>query len=504
MKLKASLLSFIIAVCGTLTAQQPASSSQPASKHPGHNLQQLSTLEQRIQRIENGLLPAVVINGQAPVPMKLSDRMRHYKVPGVSIAVINHGEIEWARGYGVKEAGTADRVTNSTLFQAASISKPVTAMAALRLVQEGKLKLDEDVNQELKSWKVPENEFTKEKQVTLRELLSHSAGLTVHGFTGYAAGEPVPTLVQILNGEKPANSEPIRVDIPPGSKWRYSGGGYVVTQQLILDVTGKSFPDFMEQRVLRPLQMTDSTYQQPLPQALRAQAAAGHRGDGKVIPGKWHTYPEMSAAGLWTTPSDLAKFAIAIQNGKSGKSQTVLSQAMITQMLTKQIDDWGLGLNLQGTGRDARFSHGGANEGFRCSLIAYDDTGQGAAVMTNSDSGGSLAEEVLLAIAHEYGWSGYKPKEITTVHVDPHVLADYAGTYKLPPDQTLTIAQEGDKLLLEADGQKFEMVPESETKFFVLGPDFALQFVKDEKGKVASLDIEGGPRAKKVKSATQR
>ena len=499
MKLKASLLSFIIAVSGTLAAQQPASSSLPPSEHAGHNLQQPSTLEERIQRIENGLLPTVVINGQAPAPMKLSERMQHYKVPGVSIAVINHGTIEWARGYGVKEAGTADRVTASTLFQAASISKPVTAMGALRLVQEGKLKLDEDVNKELKSWKVPENEFTKEKKVTLRELLSHSAGLTVHGFAGYAAGEPVPSLVQVLNGEKPANSEPIRVDIPPGSKWRYSGGGYVVTQQLILDVTGKLFPDFMEQTVLRPLQMTDSTYQQPLPQALRAQAAAGHRGDGKVIPGKWHTYPEMSAAGLWTTPTDLANFAIAIQNGKAGKSQTVLSQAMISQMLTRQIDDWGLGLNLEGKGRTAHFSHGGANDGYRCFMVGYDETGQGAVVMTNGDNGGPLAEEIRLAIAHEYGWSGYQPKEITTVHVDPQVLAEYVGSYKLPPDQTLTVVQEGDKLLLEADGQKFEMVPESETKFFVLGPDFGVQFVKDEKGKVTSLDIEGGPSAKKVK-----
>lgn len=499
MMLKAWLLSLLVAISGALAAQQPGSSPQASSASVRIVQQQPSALEQRIQRIENGLLPTVVINGQAPAPMKLADRMQHYKVPGVSIAVINNGAIEWTRGYGVKAAGTDDRVTTSTLFQAASISKPVTAMGALRLVQEGKLNLDEDVNKELTSWKVPENEFTKEKKVTLREVLSHSAGLTVHGFGGYAAGEPVPTLLQVLNGEKPANSDPIRVDIPPGSKWRYSGGGYVVTQQLIMDVTGKSFPEFMEQTVLRPLQMTNSTYQQPLPEALRTQAASGHGAKGTVIPGKWHTYPEMAPAGLWTTPTDLAKFAIAIQNGKVSKSQTVLSQAMISQMLTRQIDDWGLGLNLEGTGHAARFSHGGANDGYRCSLVAYGEAGIGAVVMTNSDNGGSLAQELLLAIAHEYGWYGYQPKEITAIHADPRVLAAFAGSYKLAPDQTLTVLQEGDKLLLEADGQKFEMVPQSETKFFVLGPDFGIQFVKDEKGKVTAMEIEGGPRGTKIK-----
>jgi CubicO group peptidase (beta-lactamase class C family) len=202
---------------------------------------------------------------------------------------------------------------------------------------------------------------------------------------------------------------------------------------------------------------------------------------------------------LWTTPTDLAKFAIAIQNGKAGKSKTVLSQAMTSQILTRQIDDWGLGLNLQGAGREARFGHGGANEGFRCSFIAYDDTGQGAAVMTNSDNGGSLAQEILFAIAHEYGWSGYQPKAITTIQVDPRLLADYAGTYKVPPDQTLTVVQQGDKLVLEADGQKFDMAPESETKFFVLGPDLEVQFAKDDKAKVSSMELEGGTKATKVK-----
>jgi CubicO group peptidase (beta-lactamase class C family) len=176
-----------------------------------------AALDARIGRVENGLLPAAVIKGAPPAIMKLAERMEFYKVPGVSVAVINDGRIEWARAYGVKDATTKDLLTTETLFQAGSISKPTAALAALKLVQEGKLNLDEDVNVKLVSWKVPENEFTKTQKVTLRRLLTHSAGLTVHGFPGYAADAEVPTLIQVLNGEKPANTDPIRVDTVPGT-----------------------------------------------------------------------------------------------------------------------------------------------------------------------------------------------------------------------------------------------------------------------------------------------
>jgi CubicO group peptidase (beta-lactamase class C family) len=222
------------------------------------------TTDARIARIENGLRYAVAIRGRAPVQMRLDERMRVHKVPGVSIAVIDSFRIVWARGYGVREAGGTDSVTTETLFQAASISKPVAALAALRLVQEGVLDLDEDVNRKLKSWKIPDSRFTTTQPVTLRRMLSHSAGLTVHGFRGYASTEPVPTVLQIVNGEPPANSRAIRVDTFPGARWRYSGGGYTVMQQLLVDVSGKPFPELMRTQVLDPLGMKHSTYEQPL------------------------------------------------------------------------------------------------------------------------------------------------------------------------------------------------------------------------------------------------
>jgi CubicO group peptidase (beta-lactamase class C family) len=450
--------------------------------------------------VESGLSPPVIIKGQARAQWTITERLAFYKVPGVSIAVINNGAIEWARGYGVAEAGTAQPVTVDTLFQAASISKPVAAMGALRLVEEGKLSLDEDVNKSLTSWKVPENDFTKEKKVTLRGLLSHSAGTTVHGFRGYASDEPVPTLLQVLNGEKPANSKPIRVDIQPGSQWRYSGGGISVMQQMIIDVTGKPFPEFMRKTVLDKLGMKRSTYEQPLPKSFSSSVATGHRQNGEIVKGKWHTYPEMAAAGLWATPSDLARFAIEIQKSKAGKSNRVLSAEMTNQMLTMVKADYGLGIGLQGEGKTFAFSHGGSNEGFRCFLFAYAETGQGAVIMTNGDNGAPLTSEILRSIAREYGWPNYTVKERVVAEVGPKVYASYAGRYETRAGSVTVIAENG-RLFIQAPPfgpDRVELYPESETKYFITIDDVLFTFIKDEKGQVTEMLVE--PRGQTIRA----
>jgi len=358
----------------------------------------------RIHRIETELIPAVATKGQAVRAKTLAEYMKQSKVPGLSVAVIDGGRIAWARSYGVVATGGSQRVSPETLFQAASISKPVAAMAALRLVQQGKIDLDEDVNDRLKTWKVPNSDQTREHHVTLRRLLSHSAGLTVHGFPGYAQGVRVPTLVQVLDGAAPANTAPVRVDLVPGTKFRYSGGGYCVVQQLIKDLTSKPFDQFLQETALDPLGMTRSTYRQPLPHDLAAAAATAHRADGTPIKGRWHTYPERAAAGLWTTPTDLARFAIELADARAGRSNRVLSQATVRQMLTPELGGYGLGLAVKGMGKRFQFAHGGSNAGFRCMLIAFPETGQGAAVMTNSDNGDVVITAVVRAIAKEYGW----------------------------------------------------------------------------------------------------
>lgn len=270
----------------------------------------------KIQRVEKGLRPPVLVQGDTT--WTLEERMRLYKVHGVSVAVIKDFKIEWAAGYGLADVEAGKPVTASTLFQAGSISKPVAAMGALALVEKGKLPLDRDINAVLKSWKIPENARTRKAPVTLEGLLSHTAGVTVHGFPGYAAGTPVPTLIQVLDGAPPANTAPIRVDLDPGAQYRYSGGGYTIAQQAMIDVTGQPFPGILAETVLRPIGMTSSTYEQPLPEARVADAATGYRADGAPVPGKRNVYPEMAAAGLWTAPTDLARFAIAVQKTPRG------------------------------------------------------------------------------------------------------------------------------------------------------------------------------------------
>jgi CubicO group peptidase (beta-lactamase class C family) len=474
-----------------------AALAEPGREAPG-TLQEpagTSDVNARVARIENGLLPPVIIQGQPVAAMSISDRMKHYNVPGVSIAFFGEGRILWTRTYGFADVAGKKPVTTETLFQAASISKPVSALAALKLVQEGKLSLDEDVNVKLRTWKVPENEFTKDQKVTLRRILSHSAGLTVHGFPGYASDEPVPTIVQILNGEKPANTPPIRVDTVPGTIWRYSGGGYVVMQALLMDVTGMPYPQIVHDLVLVPAGMTHSTYQQPLPGNLAPMAATPYRGDGQPVKGGWHTYPEMAPAGLWTTPSDLALLAIEVQKEYAGKSSKILSQATMREMLTRQKDNWGLGFGLEDPGRPASFGHGGANEGFQCNLQAFTEaaSGEGLAIMTNSDRGGQLAGEVLRAVAREYNWPDFQPGERKVVAVDPKVFDGYVGRYQLGPDFILTFTREGNHFFTQATRQpKDEIFASSDRDFFLTAVDAQVTFVTDSNGRATEVIVHQG------------
>jgi CubicO group peptidase (beta-lactamase class C family) len=364
----------------------------------------------RIRRVENSIPPIPLSDAEAPMPLNVQKLMQLYNCPGLSVAVIDNFKIAWAKGYGVTEAEGSTPVTVHTLFQAGSISKPVAATGTLSLVEHGKLSLDENVNLKLKSWQVPDNEFTKDQKVTLRRILSHSAGLTVHGFPGYAVGEPIPSLVQVFNGEPPANTAPIRVDIVPGTKFRYSGGGVTIEQQLLIDVTGKPFPEFMRETVLDKIGMSDSTYEQPLPPARAAVAASATHADGMLVPGKWHIYPEMAAAGLWTTATDLAKFGIEIALSKEGKANHVLSQATTQEMLKPQIEQVGLGFFLASHKNPEEFGHNGADEGFQALLIMFADSGKGVAIMANSDNGISVANSLTQSIAKEYGWS-YTPDQ---------------------------------------------------------------------------------------------
>jgi len=384
----------------------------------------------RISRIEDGLLPAAIIQGQSLPRMRLTDRMKHYDVPGVSIAVFDNGQILWARGYGLADISANKPVTPETLFQAASISKSVTAFAALQLVQQGKLNLDEDVNRKLVSWKVPDNEFTRNEKVTLRRLLSHTAGLNVPSVGEYLAGESLPTTVQILDGQKPANNEPVRADRTPGKEFRYSGGGYVIVQLLLMDVTHKTFPELMHDHVFEPLGMTRSTFEVPLRKSLWPEAAKPYTSSGTLAERGWPLgYPAMAPAGLWTTPSDLSRFAMEVQKAYVGHSK-LLSFALAHEMLAYQSDEiYGLGVALAQRGHPKRFWHSGANGSYKCHFETFAETGQGLVIMTNGDGGLRLVGEIQRAVAQEYSWPDGHPREHAVV-VLLHIISRLDDGYR--------------------------------------------------------------------------
>lgn len=440
----------------------------------------------RQRAVETRLLPAVVIAGEPVSGYTMHERMEHHGVPGASIAVIDNGHIDWTEGYGVTRAGGGDSILVSTLFQAASISKPVAATAVLRLVEEGLLDLDSDINDRLRSWRLPENQYTAGRAVTLRDLLSHTSGLTVRGFPGYVSGEPVPTAVNVLNGA--GNTDAVRVGTIPGAVFRYSGGGYTVVQVLAQDVTGEPFANVVERLVLNPLGLDRSTYVQPLPERLTHDAALGHRADGNPVEGRWHTYPEQAAAGLWTTPMDLARFALGIAAASHGDSGAILQRETAHEMLSEHMEAWGLGVSVAGTGDGLRFSHGGANAGYQAYFVLYPVTGNGVAVMTNSDSGYELLMEVVRSVARVYDWPDYRPESRIVVHVDASTLSAYVGEYELNSDYVLTITREGEQLFAKGTGEpRVLLLAESETQFFPEGSENRLAFVRDPDDRVTHL-----------------
>ncbi len=451
----------------------------------------MTTLEKAVQAIEGGLLTANYIKSLPQERLSLRQRMTTYKVPGFSIAFIDQNEVAWTKGYGVLEVGSDKPVTNETIFQAASISKPVTAMVALNLVETGLLDLDTNVNEVLRSWQVPENEHTKVHKVTLRGLLSHTAGMTVSGYRGYPSGAQLPTLQQVLNGEPPTNSEPVRVMQAPGKAFSYSGGGYMLIQQLIEDVTGRSLAALAQELIFDKLGMTNSTFENLLPEVTIPQAATAHRDDGDPVPGKWHIYPEQATASLWSTPSDLARLIVEVLKSHKGKSGSVFSPKMTRRMLTPQVGWMGLGYVIVEMDGWTRFDHPGWNEGFHSYMAGFLGAGQGIVWMTNGENGKLLGYEVMRALAKVFGWPELRPVEKTVAQVNPTVFAHYEGKYRYvdDPDFGVEIIKDGTDLFLQESpaGIPFQLYPESETDFFCLPRSEEITFIKNAQGKVEIL-----------------
>ncbi|TSE05853.1 serine hydrolase [Aquimarina algiphila] len=439
-----------------------------------------------IKMVETGLGHPVHIEGDST--WTIEERMEHYGVPGVSIAVIKDYKIEWVKSYGIVDKENAKPVTSQTLFQAGSISKPVAAYGALRMVEQNKINLDEDVNIYLQSWKLPDSEFTKDKKVALKHLLNHSGGVTVHGFLGYSPDLPVPTVVQVLNGAPPANSAPIFVDKVPEKSFRYSGGGYTIMQQMMMDVEGKSFPSLMNDLVLQPLNMNNSTYNQPLEGEQLQMAATGYLPDGSMTNGKRHTYPEMAAAGLWTTAEDLAKFAVNIQESIKGNSKIVVSQEMATKMLTPFVEKFvGLGIFITKKGNEIYFGHGGWDEGFSSELIAHKDKGYGVVVLTNSNHPDFISE-LIRSVANTYAWDNYVPT-YKKMEIDTTNLSKISGRYQIDQNRVTEVYYSNQHLFRKSIGEKpVELFKISDSTFISRDNERPIQFKMDkESGEFQAL-----------------
>lgn len=423
--------------------------------------------------------PLVRIREMTQAPQGIVDRMREHAVPGLQVAVIETGGVSWAAGYGELERGTGRVVDDRSLFQAASISKPVTAFAVLRLVASGTLKLDEPVNSFLRSWRLPDNDHTARRPVTLRALLSHTAGTTVHGFPGYAFGAALPTLPQILDGEAPANTKPVRVDIPVGEQFRYSGGGTMIVQQLLTDVTGRRFPELMQELALEPLGMVDSTYKQPLPIGLQQTAATAHDESG-VVPGKWHVYPEMAAAGLWTTATDLAHFVLGVQRAIAGTPCSLIPADLAREMVTPQngVPFSALGTQLMGLEGDRRFIHSGGNRGFHSRLVGFVDHLDGIVVLTNGPfTGAPVLNEIIGAVGAARGWPDFAVADVT-LEPTTEDLDRFVGDYELR-DVVVTVHRDGARLLFTAPYSRPNEMHRISEREFVLADTTRVTFEGD-------------------------
>ena len=372
-----------------------------------------SDIGDKILKVENSLSPSV-ISGSDKVPSyNILDRMKQFHVKGVSIAVINNYKIEWIKGYGYADEEEGRKVDVNTLFQAASISKTINSLGFMKLVQLGSIDLDKDINTYLKSWKFPYDSISKHKIITSRNLLSHSAGLGVSGFMGYERNGPIPDIVQVLDGISPANSKPVRSIKAPGLEFDYSGGGTVVSQLILTDTSGKSYEEFMKKEVFEPLQMTHSTY------SLKNDTlniASGYYSDGKKVKGKYHLYPEYSAAGLWTTPEDLAKYMIECQLALKGKSEKVLTQKYMEERFTPVVNykesKVALGVFHRYKNGVYYFNHNGGNEGFTCASYGSLDKGYGVVVMTNTNNQEFMLE-ICNSVARVYDWDRFFVPQFT-------------------------------------------------------------------------------------------
>ena len=442
----------------------------------------------RIRAVEKGLLRSVYLQGLQPEKLLLSERMAFYKVPGVGIASIDRNALEWVKAYGEQDAMTHDPLTTSLVFQAGAFGQIVAAATVLRLAEQGVFDLDDKAGSRLRSWNFPSGFAPQGDPVTLRKLLTHSAGLSDQVFPGYGPEDPLPTLDQVLDGVKPARNGPVWVgprQSAPLKAW-WSESGYAVLEKVLQDATGKDFAVLAAEAVLGPAGMAHSTFAMIPPETL--PAASGHLREGGIVPGRWARYPERAAKGFWTTPADFASFLTELLNEASGRSGTILTPAGARILLSAQVENFGFGFFVEGRGDDINYHVWGKTQGYTCAMVVYPARGQGAVVMTNSANGDLLGEEILAAFAAAYAWPHYHPVEKPVLRLSPETYGEFAGLFEVKAGYALEVRPEDYYLVITPSGQApTKFFAEGQTLFYSTDPYIRIQFFRDPEGRIDSL-----------------
>ena len=446
-------------------------------------------VENRIKQVENRLMSWV--QTQDTLKWSLKQRMDFYKIQGLSVAVINEYKIEWAKGYGWANTSVHKAVTPQTLFQSASISKSLNGVGVLKLAQDKKLDLNTDINQYLTSWKFPYDSLSKNKKITVLNLLSHTAGLNMTGFPGYSQVDNLPTIPQILDGKKNSNTPAVRSQFEPGLRSQYSGGGVTISQLIVIDVSRQPYESYMWQSVLKPIGMTNSSFAQPPSDDKKHLLATAYRTDGKKLDGNYHIYPEQAAAGLWSNPSDLCKYIIETQLSFLGKSEKVLSAEMTRLRLTPYLEGpVALGVFIENRGGTKYFQHTGNNEGFTCTYYGSLSEGKGVVVMLNSDNG-AILDEIVNSVSSVYQWKDfYNPVIKKVISVPEQTLSLFAGKYMLN-GESIIISKDGEELIFNFRNMPWKMYFTSKVDFFVSEFRADLKFLMDADEKVNGFSVFG-------------
>jgi CubicO group peptidase (beta-lactamase class C family) len=459
---------------------------------------QNKSLPNRIKEVENSLIPFVPVKGLAG--WNITERMKYYNVPGVSIAVIKDYKIDWAKGYGLADTSKNTPVTTETMFSAGSISKFLMAVTALKMVENKQIELEKPINNYLTSWKITENDFTKKTPITLRMLLSHSAGTSQSSYFGFTPTQPVPTIVEILSGAKISETRPVVVNSEPNTEFRYSGGGSMIAQMALMDVSKKSFSNLTQELLFDKLGMQNSTFEQPVPSIFTKQSAWAYS-SASWFKGMPYVYPQQAAAGLYTTPTDLAKFFIDVQKSYIGKGK-ILSQSTTKKMFTAQQnvsdgsykEQMGIGpFLIQRTDNKnpngVYFEFTGVNAGFLAYGIASITNGNGVIIMLNSgDDVNGLGKEIRRAVAKTYNWTNFLPTEVQPINLTDSELYKFVGRYRMATDEVLYLRKEKNYLVENInEGKNIYCFPV--TKDTIVFTDYNIKagFKMNEKGEVISL-----------------